>query len=101
MVPGVGCAMPCFMLLFVVGCAVQYCAVLCGVVYPPLNCGVACCVLLLCNAGFCRVPPCGMLLCVAVVLRGASQCVALCWVMSWWWYMVASGCSWWCCLRCV
>ena len=31
-VPGVGCAMPRFMFFFVVGCAVQYCAVLCGVV---------------------------------------------------------------------
>ena len=59
-----------------------------------------CCVTLLCNAGFCRVPPCGMLRCVAVVLHGVSRRAALCWVMSWWWYMVASGCRWWCCLRC-
>ena len=41
-----------------------------------------------------------MLCCVAVVLCGALQRAALCWVMSWWGHVVASGCGLWWCIRC-
>ena len=90
----VPCRIFCCFLLLVVLCSIALCCVVwCSCRWVAVS-RVVC--RYVCNAGFCCLPPCGTLLCVAVVLRGASQCVALCSVMSWWWYMVASGCSW-CC----
>ena len=48
-----------------------------GVVWFLFGCGVSCCVTLLCIAGFCRVPPCGMLCSRCFVWCVVARCVVL------------------------
>ena len=72
---------------FVLWCnIVLCCVVLCGC---SLGCGVPCFVTLPCIACCCCVLPCGVLCSCYVVWCVVTCCVVV--VVSWFWYVVASG----------
>ena len=87
----VPCRVLCCFLLLVLLCSIALCCV--------VSCSCRC-VVVLRSVLRCCVTPVFVVCCLAV-RYGVFPCAALGWVMSWWWYMVASGCSWWWCLRCV